>query len=190
MRKNTEDKTLSRNYVSKWKFLIQEYELVKQKRHPTFRFAADFYRFHQTHRQTFFKYDHRFRQSGADHALVPQRRGPKWKSRRVYGYIEQQVLRHRQHGVNRYEIGQLLAPKLKHLTPSSSTVYRILQRHGVNRLTRKLKQEKRRIVKQKARELGHLDCQHLSKALIARDPTGIIWSVSSTPVPGWRGPRW
>ena len=41
IRKNTEDKTLYRNYVQKWKFLIQEYELVKQKRHPTFRFVAD-----------------------------------------------------------------------------------------------------------------------------------------------------
>ena len=65
------------NSGSKWKFLIQEYELVKQKRHPKFRFAADFYRFQQTHRQTFFKYYHRFRQSEADHAVVPQKRGPK-----------------------------------------------------------------------------------------------------------------
>ena len=171
MRHNTHDKTLYRNYVRKWKFLIQEYELVKQKRHPKFRFVADFYRFHQTHRQTFFKYYHRFRQSGAEHALVPQPRGPKWKSRRVYGYIEQQVLQHRRLGVNRYEICQLLAPKLQHLTPSPSTVYRITQRHGLNRLTPKLKQEKRRIVKQKAGELGHLDCHHLSKDLIATDPT-------------------
>ena len=45
MRKNTEDKTLYRNYVRKWKFLIQEHALVKQKRHPTFRFVSDFYRF-------------------------------------------------------------------------------------------------------------------------------------------------
>ena len=52
MRKKTEDKTLYRNAVRKWKFLIQEYELVKQKRYPQLRFAADFYRFHQTHRQT------------------------------------------------------------------------------------------------------------------------------------------
>ncbi|MCY3956489.1 MAG: hypothetical protein OXF47_10935, partial [Nitrospira sp.] len=140
MRHNTQDKTLYRNYVSKWKFLIQEYELVKQKRHPKFRFAADFYRFHQTHRQTFFKYYHRFRHSGADHALVPQKRGPKWKSRRVYGSSEQQVLLHRQQGVNRYEIGQLLAPKLKRLTPSPSTGYRITQRYGLNRLTPKLKE--------------------------------------------------
>ena len=104
MRKNTEDKTLYRNYVRKWKFLIQEYELVKKKRHHKFRFAADFYRFHQTHRQTFFKYYHRFRQSGADHALVPQTREPKWKQRRGCGYIEQHVPQHRQQGVNRYEI--------------------------------------------------------------------------------------
>ena len=62
MRHNTHDKTLYRNYVRKWKFLIQEYELVKQKHHPKFRFVADFYRFHQTHRQTFLKYYH----------LVPQ----------------------------------------------------------------------------------------------------------------------
>ena len=85
MRHNTHDKTLYRNDVRKWTFLIQEYELVKQKRHPKFRFAADFYRFPQTHRQTFLKYDHRFRQRGVDQALAPQTRGPKWKSRRVYG---------------------------------------------------------------------------------------------------------
>ena len=101
MRHNTQDKTLYRNYVQKWKFLIREYELVKQKRHPKFRFAADFYRFHQTHRQTFFKYYHRFHQQGTDEALVPQRRGPKWQSRRVYGSSEQQVLHQRQQGVNR-----------------------------------------------------------------------------------------
>ena len=31
------------------------------------------------------------------------------------------MLLHRQQGVNRYDICQLLAPKLKHLTPSPST---------------------------------------------------------------------
>jgi len=45
-----------------------------------------------------------------------------------------------------YEICHLLAPKLKHLTPP-------------------LKQEKRRMVKQNAGELGHLDCHHLSTAV-------------------------
>ena len=80
-------------------------------------------------------------------------------------------MQHRRQGVNRYEICQLLAPKLKHLTPSPSTVYRIAQRSGLNRLTPPLKQEKRRIIKRKAGELGHLDCHHLSKDLIGTDPT-------------------
>ena len=92
---------------------------------------------------------------------------------RVY---EQQVLQQRRLGVNRYEICQILAPKLKHLTPSPSTVYRITQRYGLNRLTPKLREEKRRIVKQKAGELGHLDCHHLSKS--SRPiPRAIIWCV-------------
>ncbi len=161
--------------------------MVKQKRHPKFRFVADFYRFHQTHRQTFLKYYHRFLQSGAEPALLPQRRGPKWKSRRGYGYIEQQGLRHREQGVNRYEICQLLAPQLKRLTPSPSTVYRMLQRHGLNRLTPKLKQEKRRIVKQKAGELGHWDCHHLSKDLIATDPTRyyLVCGIDACPRLAW-----
>lgn len=68
MRHNTQDKTLYRKYIRKWKLLIQEYELVKQKQHPQFRFAAACYRFHQTHRQTFFKYYHRFHQQGTDAA--------------------------------------------------------------------------------------------------------------------------
>ena len=39
------------------------------------------------------------------------------------------------------------------------------QRYGLNRLTPKLKEEKRQIIKQKAGELGHLDCHHWSKDL-------------------------
>ena len=89
---------------------------------------ADFYRFHQTHRQTFLKYYHRFQQQGTEQALPPEAR-PEVEKSRVYGYIEQQVLQHRRLGV-RYEICQLLAPKLQHLTPSPSTVYRILQRQA------------------------------------------------------------
>ena len=38
------DRTLERNYQGKWRFVIQG--LVKQKKHPKFRFVQDFYRFH------------------------------------------------------------------------------------------------------------------------------------------------
>ncbi len=169
MRNNSQDKTLYRNYIAKWKFMIQEYELVKQHKHPTFRFVSDFYTFHQTNRQTFLKYYHRFCENGREEALLPQKRGPKWKSRRTYGYIEQQVLAHRRNGVNRYEICELLRPKLKQLTPSASTVYRILKRYGKSRLKPKMSQRKRQIIKQKAGELGHIDCHHLSRDLIVNE---------------------
>lgn len=42
MRINTNDLTLVRNYLQKYQFLIKEYELVKQKQHPKYRFVKDF----------------------------------------------------------------------------------------------------------------------------------------------------
>ncbi len=36
MRDNSSNLTLTRNYLQKYRFLISEYELVKQNRHPHF----------------------------------------------------------------------------------------------------------------------------------------------------------
>ena len=44
MRDNSDDRTIERNYVQKWRFLVRDYERVKAKRHPQFRFVQDFYR--------------------------------------------------------------------------------------------------------------------------------------------------
>ena len=55
MRNNSQDKTMYRNYINQWKHLIKEYELIKNKKHPTLRFVSDFYKYHHTNRQTFFK---------------------------------------------------------------------------------------------------------------------------------------
>ena len=81
MRDNSNDRTLERNYIQKYRFLIREYELVKAKRHHRFRFLQDFYAYHGTNRQTFAKYYNRYRQSGDAQALLPRKRGPKWKRR-------------------------------------------------------------------------------------------------------------
>ena len=75
MRDNRSDKTIERNLMQKWRFLIKEYELVKAKQHPQFRFLQDFYAFHGTNRQTFAKYYNRFRQAGSADALLPRKRG-------------------------------------------------------------------------------------------------------------------
>ncbi len=76
MRDNSKDLTLERNYIQKWRFLIQEYRLVKARKHPRFRFAQDFYVFHGTTRQTFAKYYNRFLLSPSDDSFFPRKRGP------------------------------------------------------------------------------------------------------------------
>ena len=166
MRDNSNDRTVERSYVQKWRFLIREYELVKAKKHTRFRFVQDFYKFHGTNRQTFAKYYNRYRQTGADEALLPLKRGPKWKSRRTLPFIEERVLEQRRKGINRYEIYAILKPTLLSHTPSPSTIYAITKRHGLNRLTKEMQTTKRRIIKTRAGELGHLDSHHLSRDLV------------------------
>jgi transposase InsO family protein len=167
MRNNTQDETIKRNYLQKYRFLISEYDQVKAKQHPKFRFVKEFYLFHDTDPRAFLKYYHRFRQSGKDEDLLPQRRGPRWKTRRPLPYIENKVKALRELGMNRYEITHVLKPKLKASTPSPSGVYNIFRRQGLNLLKPAMKENKRRIIKEKAGELGHIDTHHLSKCLIA-----------------------
>ena len=167
MRSNSNDKTLQLNYLKKFKFLIKEYELVKQKKHPTFRFVTDFYKFHNTNRQTFLKYYNRFYLTNNDNDLLPQKRGPKWKSRRPLPFIENKVKELRLLGLNKYEIANLLKPKLKRFAPSPSGVYNISKRFKLNKLSKTMKNEKRKIIKEKAGDLAHIDCHYLDKNIVA-----------------------
>lgn len=167
MRSTTDDRTLEINYLKKFRFLIKEYELIKQKKHTKFRFVSDFYKFHNTNRQTFLKYYNRFKQDSSNTGLLPQKRGPKWKSRRCLPYIENKVIELRHEGLNRYEIVSLLEPKLKHFTPSPSGVYNISKRFKLNRLSTAMKEEKRKIIKTKAGKLAHIDCHYLAKDIVS-----------------------
>lgn len=171
MKINTKDETLKKNYIQKYQFLIKEYEIVKLKQHPRFRTVSEFYECHGTCRQTFLRYYGRFKQSNGDlTTLLPGKRGPRYKTRRPSREIEQLVLDQREKGSNKYEIHSILFPILQSKTPSFSGIYNILKRYGKNRLTKKMKETKQRIIKEKAGELGHIDCHHLSKDLIANDP--------------------
>ena len=169
MRINTQDLTLSRNYIEKYRFLIHEYELVKEKKHPKYKLVKDFYRAHDTCGKNFLKYYNRFKQSGKDTDLLPQKRGPKYKTRRPLPFIEHKVLSLRKRGNNRYEIYSILRPSLKQYTPSPSSIYNIIRRYNLNRLSPKMRQNKRRIIKQKAGELGHVDCHYLSKSIVKNE---------------------
>jgi transposase InsO family protein len=169
MRNNSQDDTIKRNYIQKYRFLIEEYDLVKAKKHPVFRYAQDFYTFHDTDRRSFRKYYNRFKQSGNDEDLLPQKRGPKWKTRRTVPEIEDEVKSLRQKGLNRYEIVNVLKPRLGDATPSPSGVYSVLKRHHLNRLNPPMKEAKRLLIKEKAGEMAHIDCHHLSKCLVLNE---------------------
>ena len=167
MRINTQDLTLQRNYLQKYQFLIAEYELVKKKLHPKFRYAKDFYHYNDTCPQSFLKYYNRFKQAGDLVGLLPAKRGPKYKTRRFLPFIEEQVRKLRELGNNRYEIVDILKPSFKSHTPSPSGVYNILKRLELNRLTKPMEKEKRKIIKTRAGQLGHIDCHHLAKSVLA-----------------------
>ncbi|MDD5456209.1 MAG: DDE-type integrase/transposase/recombinase [Candidatus Margulisbacteria bacterium] len=162
----SKDKTIERERIKRYKYFIREYELIKKKKHPKFKFVTDFYNLHGLKRQTFIKYYNRYKQTLEEYSLAPQRRGPKWKTRRPIPFIEQKVIELREKGNNRYEIYSILKPKLKNSTPSPSGIYHIFKRHQINRLKPKMKQAKRIIIKEKAGELGHIDCHYLTPGLL------------------------
>jgi transposase InsO family protein len=73
--------------------------------------------------------------------------------------------------MNRHEIYAVLKERRPD-PPSPSSLYRSLRRGGLNRLDVKMVEEKRRIVRTKAGELGHADLHRLSRAMVLDPPQG------------------
>ncbi|SFK03696.1 helix-turn-helix domain-containing protein, partial [Bradyrhizobium sp. cf659] len=169
MRDNSYDRTIERNYLQKWRFLIPEYEAVKAGRSPLFKRVGDFYRHHGTCSQTFRKYYNRYLQSGEEVDLLPRRRGPKWRERREPEGIEAEIVAHRKRGMNRYEIHAVLRER-RDTVPSPITIYRVLRRYQLNRRTPAMREEKRRIIKDKLGELGHVDLHQLPRDMFLAPP--------------------
>lgn len=166
MRINTNDLTLQRNYLEKYQFLMKEYELVKRKAHPVYKQAKEFYLANDTCAKSFLKYYNRFKQSGQSIDFLPQKRGPRYKTRRPLPFIEQKVIELREKGNNRYEIVNILKPALHKFTPSPSGIYNICKRNGLNRLNKPQQQNKRKIIKERMGQLGHIDTHYLSRSII------------------------
>jgi transposase InsO family protein len=166
MRINTNDLTLKRNYLQTYRLLIKDYELVKQGLHPTFKLAKEFYESYHTDRRSFLKYYNRYKQSGKEEDLLPSKRGPKYRTRRPSLDDEALVLELRSLGNNKFEIANDLKQKSDNFKPSPSGVYNILKRYGKNRLRQADKEVKRKIIKERMGQLGHIDCHHLSKTII------------------------
>lgn len=177
MRDNSYDRTIERNYLQKWRFLIPEYEAVKAGRSVHFASVGAFYRHHGTCSQTFRKYYNRYLQSGSPQDLLPRRRGPKWRERREPAGIDAEILAQRRKGLNRYEIFAALKETLP-APPSPSTIYRRLRQAGLNRKSRAMVEEKRRIIKNRLGEMGHVDLHQLPRDIFLSPPERPAFVVS------------
>lgn len=172
MKIKEQDETLRKNYIQAYEVLIKDYELVKAKKHPKFRFAKELYEAHGTCPQNFLKYYNRYKQAGrTPESVLPGKRGPKYQSRRTSADIEKQVIAERAKGLNRFEIHIILKATLLEKTPSPSCIYLISKRHNMNRLTAEKKEAKQKIIKERAGQMAHVDCHYLPRNTVVGDST-------------------
>lgn len=87
--------------------------------------------------------------------------------------IEAEVAAERQLGLSRYEIYAVLGERRPD-PPSPSAICRALKLQGLNRHAKPMPEEKRRIIRQKAGELGHVDLHRLPRDLFLDPPKGDV----------------
>lgn len=166
--RQSEDRTLARQRATWMKQLIADYELIKAKRHPKYKFVQEFYGANKIKRQNFIKYYHRYKYSQDDNELLPRKRGPRYQAK-VPDAIELKIIDLRKKGLNRYEIFDFIKMVFPGQAPSPSTIYNMMRRHGLNKLKPTMKTHRRKIIKEKAGQLGHIDCHYLPKGMIEGD---------------------
>jgi Integrase core domain len=172
------DNTLYRERISRYNDFIIEYELIKSKKHSEFLYVKDWTAARKIDRKNFLKYYGRYRQSGKSWDLLPQKRGPKFKSRRPCEELEKKVIELRKRGNNKYEIASIITEQKDNTFKlSASGVYNICKRYGLNRMRPEMKEQKRKIIKERMGQLGHIDTHYLSKHII-RNQTQKLYIVA------------
>jgi len=183
-RSGGQDATMERRHIRSMLAHIAEYEEVKSKKHDTFEFAHEFYEARGLCKQNFLKYYRRYILLGREiSALIPHKTGRKFKDSLEHcPEVIEKLKELRSKGYNRYEIAVLLH-KLAEVELSSSAVYRLMKKLNINRLNPVIKEEKRRIIKMSAGELGHIDIHYIAKDTVKQSKQklyliGIIDSYS------------
>ena len=160
------DQSLERERIKRYKELAGEYELIKANNHPEFRFVKHWGSARGICIKTFHKFYNRYKQGYYACSLLPQKRGPRYKTGKPYSFIENAVVELRMTGTDRYEISSILKAQIGKFAPSPSGVYNVLRRHKLNVLKAPVKEIKRKIVKMRCGEMGHIDAHYLSKYII------------------------
>lgn len=167
--------TLKQNSMRYMLKHVEEFERVKAKNHPQFKFMREFFQARSICYQNFYKFYKRFLDADRNpEALLPLRRGPKPKycnSPLLPDSFDAKVLAYRQQGHNKFVISNALKARFpKEQSCSPSSVYRICRAHGYGKLSQKHQQVKRKIVREKAGSLAHIDCHYLPKGVLKSEP--------------------
>ena len=146
--------------IKKWLPLLHEYEKVKTKQNPHFKRVKDLVAAYHVTKKDVYKYYRRWIVSGKkDESILPQKRGPRYKTRRTLKPIERNIMKaYRKLGAPSYELALLFKPYYLDQTPSSRTIDRIKARYPLNEKQKKII---RRYEKRYPGELGHIDTYYL-----------------------------
>jgi transposase InsO family protein len=161
---------ISKTLATRMMACIDEYEAIKRKESKLFKTVKQFCEFNRFSHQNFMKIYHRYKQNPCEYNLLPQKRGPKFQIRRTDLNVEKLIIELRLQGNSRYEIKEILKQKDYLVAPSPTTIYNICRKHGLNRLKKSEKTERRKIIMSKIGELVHIDCHQLSKGITIAEP--------------------
>jgi len=154
--------TLERHILS----CIEEYESIKNKTNKHFKTVKEWCKTRGFSRQNFLKIYNRYKQNPVSTSLVPQKRGPRFSTRRIDLSIENKVIEYRKRLLNRQTIASILRDE--GIIISDGTIYNILKRHNLNRLKKMdkpEKHEKKSFVVSREDKLFHIDLHQLSKGI-------------------------
>lgn len=159
-------KSIKSALTSKWLLVVQEYELVKQKKSKNFKKVEEICQAFKVHRKDIRKYYERWIKSGKNiEALLPQKRGPKPGMLKILSKEEERVIIaiHRRLQANEFEIYHLIKDNLHFkVHPSVSTIYRTFKRYPLNK---KRIAKIKRYEKKYPGEQAHSDTFVLTKTL-------------------------
>jgi hypothetical protein len=104
-------KSIKQAMTSKWLLVVQEYELVKQKRSQNFKKVEEICQAYKVYRKDIRKYYERWIKSGRNtEALLPQKRGPRPGTLKILSKEEERdiIAIHRRLNANEFEIYHLI----------------------------------------------------------------------------------
>jgi transposase InsO family protein len=157
--------TTKRVMTNKWLLVVNEYELIKQKKSKNFSTVDQLCEVFKVHRKDIRKYYERWIKSGRDpDSLLPQKRGPKPGQLKLLSKDEERTIIkiRRKFQANEFEISHMIKGHFN-VDPSVSTIYRTFKRYPLNE---KRKAKIKRYEKRYPGELLHADTFSLPKTLV------------------------